>query len=217
MKLPGTSLVLLCCLYGAVYASASSSDSISFSNDTSASSGISDSSSEPAIQPAAASPAVLWDNRTWKTFAPEIAFEIAAILGTSAAYATNIGCSSPELLSVALILISILYVLKATFVVLRSESIRESTSAAVGPLRLTPTRQVGISSTIVITDLCRAAALLYIEIPRHYCAIGAPTTAASISETLLAAMLVGLIQLTLSYITMLIWGHDMTDPLPAEA
>lgn len=217
MKLPGISLVLLCCLYSAVYASASSSDSISFSNDTSASSGISDSSSEPAIPPAAASPAVLWDNRTWKTFAPEIALEMAAILGTSAAYATNIGCSSPKLLSVALLLISILYVLKAAFVVLRSESICESTSAAAGPLRFTLTRQVGISSTIVITDLCRAAALLYIEILQHYCAIGAPTTAASTSETLLAAMLVGFIQLTLSYITMLIWGHDMTDPLPAEA
>lgn len=207
MKLQSILLVLLGCLFGSINASTSSSDDTALPMDT----------PDPSDPFAAAFPTGLWENRMCRPFFAEFALELTAMASTFVLLITGIGCDSPELLSAALIVTAFLYTMKAAILIARTEIIRHSASTAAGPVRITPTSQLAFSSMLGIADCGRAVALLCAAIQRHYCEIGSHTTATSIFETLLVAMMMGMIQMALSYGNMLVWVRDLTDPLPSEA
>ena len=210
MKLYSIFIVLLCYLYGAINASTSSLD------DTSSPIKTSDPDSLATL-PATASPVALWDNRISGSFSAEFALEIVAIAVNFAAFISHIGCNLPDLLSTTLIFSAILYAMKMVLVISRTGIIRESANAAAGPLRLTLGLQVVLSTMVGGPVFFCFAAFLVAAIQRQYCDISTHTTAVSLSKTLLVAMLMGILELILTYGNMILWTRDKDEPLAGEA
>lgn len=90
---------LLCYLCGLAHASASISD------DTSGSSGFSDSSTDSARLPAAADFTDLWGTPIFRSYAAELATELVSFGTTFAALMTHFGRSTPKLLTASLVLL----------------------------------------------------------------------------------------------------------------
>lgn len=210
MKPHSILLVLLCCLFGAITASAGSPGGTHVHLDTV-------DSSTPLLPPATTDPAVLHCSRVRASFAGERFLETVAISCAFLAFMTSTGCSSPGLLTAALIFIALMYLMKLAFNSARTGCIHGSSDVAAGSAHAIPDWQLSFSLLVAAVDACRAVALFSTALEQEYCGVGTHSTAASISYTLMVMMLLGFFQLAMLHTNMHIYLHDLTRLFPAEA
>lgn len=171
-----------------------------------------DSSPSPSVHPAA-----LRDEQVFASFINELTLEIISLAVIYGAIATNFTCSTPTLLTVALSLTVVLYAVKIGIIIPRTKAMHEPADAAGGFGCRMPTFQAIVSLLSVAADFSRACALLSAVIKSLHCEIGAHTIAASLSNTLSAVFLLGLLQASIPCTNMIIWSRGTKVPLPAVA
>lgn len=91
----------------------------------------------------------------------------------------------------------------------RTRLISESAATAAGPVQhLTPKLQMEFTTVLGIADFSRTATFLFIALFGRFCETGTHTMAASVTDTLYAAITIGLVWMDPSFINMAVWAHD---------
>lgn len=199
-------MVLLCYLCSLMHASERSSEGLSHNS----------AGPDPSTS-LLVHPTPLRDEQIFTSFINELTLEIISLAVISVAITTNFTCSTPTLLTAALSLTVVLYAVKIGIIIPRTKALQEPANAAGGLGCRTPTLQAIVSLVSVAADFSRACALLSAVIKSLHCKVGAHAIAASLSNTLLAIFLLGLLQAGIPCTNMIIWSRDKKERLPDAA